>query len=147
MWADWREVVEKCDKCQAFANERHPLAEPLCSLVAPLQYGYLTIDIICKLLECKRTKYIFVLVEYSSKWIKFEALTVITTTKDLFWKSLFCHYGVPYVIVTDNGAHFNNKEVISFAEHQGTRMIFSSLPHWNCQVETLNKIIKSSLKS
>ncbi|MDD0148538.1 transposase family protein, partial [Shigella flexneri] len=61
-------------------------------------------------------KYIIVAVDYNSKWIEAEPLMAITTAKVTYflWKNIYCRYGVPHTIITDNETQFNNKELISF---------------------------------
>ncbi|XP_062012277.1 uncharacterized protein LOC133728861 [Rosa rugosa] len=109
------------------------------------------LDLVGKLPTAKgQFKYIIVAIDYNSKWIEAEPLTAITTAKVIhfLWKNIYCHYGVPHTIITDNGTQFNNKEIISFTANLGTKMSFASVAHpqTNGQVEAANKIIKKLLK-
>ncbi|XP_024172058.1 uncharacterized protein K02A2.6-like [Rosa chinensis] len=109
------------------------------------------LDIVRKLPTAKgQFKYIIVVINYDSKWIEVEPLTAITTAKiqHFLWKNIYCRYGVPYTIITDNVTQFNNKELISFTVNLGTKMRFSLVAHpqTNGQVEAANKIIKKLLK-
>ncbi|XP_024164072.1 uncharacterized protein LOC112171062 [Rosa chinensis] len=84
------------------------------------------------------------------KWIEAEPLTAITTVKvqHFLWKNIYCRYGVPDTIITDNGTQFNNEELINFTAKLGTKMRFTSVAHLqtNGQVESANKILKKLLK-
>ncbi|MDD0213355.1 transposase family protein, partial [Shigella flexneri] len=72
-------------------------------------------------------KYIIVTIDYNNKWIEAKPLTAITTAKitHFLYKNIYCRYGVPHTIITDNGTQFNNKEFISFTANLGTKMSFA----------------------
>ncbi|KAL6141513.1 hypothetical protein ACLB2K_059801 [Fragaria x ananassa] len=74
----------------------------------------------------------------------------ITTecVKNFLLKNIYCRFGVPETIVTDNGKQFNNNHLIEFTKDMGTKMVFASVAHpqTNGQVEAINKIIKKLLK-
>ncbi|XP_024171498.1 protein NYNRIN-like [Rosa chinensis] len=111
----------------------------------------LGLDIVGKLPTAKgQFKYIIVAIDYDTKWIEAEPLTAITTAKvqHFLWKNIYCRYGVPDTIITDNGTQFNNEELINFTSKLGTKMSFASVAHpqINGQVESANKIIKKLLK-
>jgi transposase InsO family protein len=95
-------------------------------------------------------KYIIVAVDYSTKWVEAEALTLITTERieHFLWKNIYCRFGTPEAIVTDNGGQFDNTEIRSFTEKNDTKLLYASPAHpqANGQVEAVNKIIKRTLK-
>ena len=53
----------------------------------------------------KHVKFLVVANDYFMKWVEAEPLTVITKAKiqHLMWKNLVCRFGIPWVIIFDNG--------------------------------------------
>jgi hypothetical protein len=95
-------------------------------------------------------KYAIVAVDYSTKWVEAAPLTAITTTKvkRFLWKNIYCRFGVPDTIITDNGTQFDNDDLREFTSKMGTKILYSSPAHpqTNGQVEAVNKILKTILK-
>ncbi|XP_062019159.1 uncharacterized protein LOC133735742 [Rosa rugosa] len=148
---DARKISRSCHKCQQFADLPHAPAEPLSVIIGPWVHSTWGLDLMGKFQTAKgQFKYIIVAIDYNSKWIEAEPLTAITTAKVIrfLWKNIYCRYGVPHTIITDNGTQFNNKELISFTANLGTKLSFASVAHpqTNGQVEAANKIIKKLLK-
>ncbi|XP_074351630.1 uncharacterized protein LOC141690755 [Apium graveolens] len=50
-------------------------------------------------------KFIVVAIDYFTKWIEAKALAKITTKQitQFFWENVICRYGIPRILVTDNG--------------------------------------------
>lgn len=50
-------------------------------------------------------KFLLVEIDYSTKWVEAESLARITKArvKGFVWKSIIYQYGIPKVIITDNG--------------------------------------------
>ncbi|XP_040364489.1 protein NYNRIN-like [Rosa chinensis] len=148
---DAKEASRFCHKCQQYAYILHAPAEPLSVIITPWIHSMWGLDIFGKLPTAKgQFKYIIVAIDYDSKWIEAEPLMAITTAKvqHFLWKNIYCRYGVPNTIITDNGTQFNNEELINFTAKLGTKMRFASVAHpqTNGQVQSANKIIKKLLK-
>nr|KYP52463.1 Retrovirus-related Pol polyprotein from transposon 17.6 [Cajanus cajan] len=64
------------------------------------------------------------------------------------WKNVVCRYGVPQVLVSDNGTQFASARVRDFCRQIGIRTTFTSVEHpqSNGQAESANKVILSGLK-
>ena len=82
---------------------------------------------------------------YYSNFIEVESLNKITThgvTKAL--KTMFVRYGVPDVVVSDNGPQFDLAEFTTFAKKWGFEHITSSLcyPQSNGKAENAVKTVK-----
>ncbi|KAK9911093.1 hypothetical protein M0R45_035016 [Rubus argutus] len=88
-------------------------------------------------------KYAIVAVDYSIKWVEAAPLTAITTTKvnRFLWKNIYCRFGVPDTIITDNGTQFDNDDLREFTSKMGTKILYSSPAHsqTNGQVEAVMK--------
>ena len=83
-----------------------------------------------------------------------EPLATITekSIRTFVWKNIICKYGIPRVLVFDNGKQFDNSAFRNFYSELGIKNHYSSLAHpqANGQVEvtnrTLLKIIKTRLE-
>ena len=53
----------------------------------------------------KQIKFLVVAINYFTKWVEIEPLTVITKAKiqHFVWKNLVCLFGIPRIIIFNNG--------------------------------------------
>ena len=99
-------------------------------------------------------KFLIMGIDYFTKWVKVEALATITeeNIRNFVWRSIICKFGIPRVLVLDNGKKFDNVSFWDFCSQLGIRNHYSSLAHpqANGQVEVMNrsllKIIKTQLE-
>jgi hypothetical protein len=96
-------------------------------------------------------KHILVAIDYVSKWV--EAVpTVHADSKSvckLFRQVIFPRFGVPRVVISDGGAHFNNSQFESLLAKYGVhnhRVTTPYHPQANGQVEVSNREIKHILE-
>ena len=83
-----------------------------------------------------------------------EALATITekSIQSFVWRNIICRYGIPRVLVPDNGKQFDNSAFRDFCSELGIQNHYSSPAHpqANGQVEVTNqsllKIIKNRLE-
>ena len=63
-------------------------------------------------------KFLVVGIDYFTKWVEAEPLAKITqqNVKNFVWKSIVCRFGVPKVLVFDNGRQFDNLHFRDFCE-------------------------------
>ena len=86
--------------------------------------------------------------------MKVEALATITekNIRSFVWRCIICRFGIPRVLVSNNGKQFDNDAFRDFCSQLGIRNHYSSPAHpqANGQVEvtsqSLLKIIKTRLK-
>ena len=99
-------------------------------------------------------KFLVVGIGYFTKWVEAEPLASITqqNVKNFVWKNIVCRFGVPRVLVSDNGRQFDNALFKNFCEYFGIQNHYSSPAHpqANGQAEDANrsllKIIKTRLE-
>ena len=95
-------------------------------------------------------KFLIVAIDYFTKWIEAKALAKITTKKvtQFFWENVICRYGLPRILVTDNGLQFNNEEFRKYCDDNDIDLRFTSVAHpqANGQAEVANRIILDGLK-
>ncbi|GJS30669.1 reverse transcriptase domain-containing protein [Tanacetum coccineum] len=93
--------------------------------------------------------YLVVDVDYVSKWAEAQALPtndarVVVT----FMKKLFCHFGIPKVLISDRGTHFCNKIMERTMKIYGVNHHFSTSyhPQTSGQDENTNRALKRILE-
>jgi hypothetical protein len=93
------------------------------------------------------TKHILVAIDYVSKWIE----AVPTTNADsksvckLLKHTIFPSFGIPRVVISDGGAHFNNAQLEKLFKKYGVhnhRVTTPYHPQANGQVGLSNREIK-----
>jgi len=65
------------------------------------------------------------------------------------WKNIICKFGVPYVIILDNGKQFDNPKFRKFSQDLGVKNHYSSPrhPQANGQTEVTNKSLLKIIKT
>ena len=102
----------------------------------------------------RQMKFLVVGIDYFTKWVEVEPLAKITqqNVMNFVWKSIVCRFGVPRVLVSDNGRQSNNTPFREFCEQLGINNHYSSPSHpqANGQAKVANrsllKIIKTQLE-
>ena len=58
----------------------------------------------------KQYKFFIVAIDYFVKWIETEPIATITEAKitSFVWKNIICRFGIPNVIILNNGKQFDN---------------------------------------
>ena len=97
-----------------------------------------------------RKKFSIVAIDYFTKWVEAEALTGIThqQVQHFLWKNIICRFGIPKVLVSDNGWQFQAKPFKEFCSSLGICQHFSSVDHpkSNGQTEVTNRTILQGIK-
>jgi transposase InsO family protein len=93
--------------------------------------------------------YLLVIVDKFTKWI--EAIPVTNQTAAIaikFFHGITCHFGVPHIIVMNNGSNFASEEFHEFSERLSIKLSFTSVSHrqTNGQVEKINGLIYDGIK-
>jgi transposase InsO family protein len=95
-------------------------------------------------------KFVFVAIEYFTKWIEARAVSTITTktSQTFFRQNIVCRFGVPSELTVDNGKQFNNQDFWNFCASLGTKVVFASVyhPQSNGVIERANGKIFTTIK-
>ena len=77
-------------------------------------------------------KFLLIAMDYFTKWVEAEALTIITETKvqNFVWKNIVCRFGIPRTIILDNNHQFDSQAFRSFCLNLGIRNKYSSPGHF-----------------
>ncbi|KAK3011543.1 hypothetical protein RJ639_011583 [Escallonia herrerae] len=90
-------------------------------------------------------KFMIVAIDYFTKWVDAEALSSITEKKceDFFWRSVVCHFGIPCMLITNNGRQFDNLTFCTFCANLSIEQRFTSVAHpqTNEQTEVTNRTL------
>ncbi|CAM8950710.1 unnamed protein product [Rhodiola kirilowii] len=94
--------------------------------------------------------YILVAVDYVSKWVEAIATRCddAKTVVDFLRANIFCRYGVPKAIISDQGTHFCNRMMAATLRHYHVlhRTSTAYHPQTNGQAEISNREIKGILE-
>ncbi|RVX05543.1 Transposon Tf2-2 polyprotein [Vitis vinifera] len=111
MKKDAAAYVQKCDKCQRYAPIPHMPSAALKSVSGPWPFAQWGMDIVGPLPAAPaQKKFLLVATDYFSKWVEAEAYASIKD-KDVtkfVWKNIVCRFGIPQIIIADNGPQFDS---------------------------------------
>jgi len=144
------EIVKTCKACQTFSPiESGPSAPTqLISASWPLQrWG---MDLVGPMPTARGgNKFAVVAIKYFTRWIEAKPLATITseTIRKFFWQNTVCRFGVPSLLIVDNGKQFDSDRFKEICHHIGTKIAFVSVYHpgSNGAVERANRIIFSAI--
>ena len=73
-------------------------------------------------------KFLLVAINYFTKWVEAERLAVITEDKiqTFVWKNIIYRFGIPRMIISDNGCQFDSKKFKEFCAELGIQNHYSS---------------------
>ncbi|KAK3027190.1 hypothetical protein RJ639_042456 [Escallonia herrerae] len=95
-------------------------------------------------------KFVIVAIDYFTKWVEVEALATIMKKKceDFFWRAVICRFGIPCVLITDNGKQFDNTTFCAFCANLSIEHRFTSVAHpqTNGQTNVTNRTLLQGLK-
>ncbi|XP_022847685.1 uncharacterized protein LOC111370232 [Olea europaea var. sylvestris] len=139
MKGDSKELVWKCDACQRHGNLIHVPAEQQATIFGVCLFFQWGMDILGPLPKAKgQRKFLLVAIDYFTKWVEVELLATIMTAKiqGFVWRSILCRFGIPKVVVTNNGRQFDNHSFKTFCASY-------HIDHRLTLVATLNQMGKS----
>ncbi|XP_057734624.1 uncharacterized protein LOC130950087 [Arachis stenosperma] len=124
MMADSKGFVRKCIKCQENANFHKAPASELSLLTSSRPFSQWGVDLLGPFPIGPGQ------------------------VKKFMWRQVITRFGIPKIVISDNGTQFTDKKFTEFLTGLGIRQKFSSVEHpqTNGQVESANKIILLGLK-
>ena len=152
MLKDAQAYIKACDKCQRFSNFIKQLSEELTPMTAPWPFAQWGLDIIGPFpIGVRQLKFLVVGIDYFTKWVEAEALANITekNIRSFVWRNIICRFGIPRILVFDNGKQFNNSAFNNFCLELGIKNHYSSPAHpqANGQVEVTNRSLLKIIKT
>ena len=99
----------------------------------------------------RQLKFLVIGIDYFTKWMEAKPLAIITekSIRTFVWKNIICRYGIPRVLVSDNGKQFDNDSFRDFCTELGIKNHYSSPTHpqANRQVEVTNRTLLKLIKA
>ena len=120
------EYIRKCDQCQRFAPSIHQPRRILNPLSSPWPFAQWGLDIVGPFPKAVGNKrYLLVGTDYFTKWVEAEPLANIrdVDVKRFAWKNIVIQFGVPHVLISDNGFQFDSKMFRKYCGERGGLLI------------------------
>ena len=116
---DYIKYVQKCHKCQIYADKIHVPLTSLNIMVSPWPFSIWGMDVIRPITPkaLNGHRFIFVVIDYFTKWVGAESYASVTKSvvARFIKKEIICRYGLPKRIISDNGQNLNNDMVGRYA--------------------------------
>jgi hypothetical protein len=151
MFRDVHEYIMKCDPCQRAGKMSKRNEMPQTGILEVELFDVWGVDFVGPLPSSQGYKHILVAVDYVSKWV--EAIPTVNADAKavcrMFKTVIFPRFGVPRVVISDGGAHFNNEQFEKLLTKYGVRNHRVTTPYHpqaNGQVELSNREIKQILE-
>lgn len=88
-------------------------------------------------------------IDYFTKWVEVQPFATISVAQvqKFVWKLIY-RFGLPQVIITNNGRQFMDRKLVTLYENLGVKHVTSSVeqPQMNGQAEAVNKAIIQEFK-
>ncbi|XP_077250975.1 uncharacterized protein LOC143890252 [Tasmannia lanceolata] len=144
-------LVKKCEKCQKFSPTVHRPPVPMAPIISPLPFAVWGMDILGPFPPASGGReFVVVAIDYFTKWVEAEPLAKITeqNVQNFFWKSVVCRFGIPRVLITDNGKQFDSRNFRKFCSDLHIEQRFTSVAHpqTNGQTEVTNRTLLQGIK-
>ncbi|XP_057543365.1 uncharacterized protein LOC130821594 [Amaranthus tricolor] len=148
---DAEKLIKRCPECQYHSKIGRKPSNYLTVMQAVLPFDKWGMDLLGPFLPAKgQRKFIIVAIDYFTKYVEAEALSSITDKQvcQFIWRNIITRYGIPRVIITDNGRQFMSTNTTQYLDKFGIQIRFSSVsrPQTNGQVESANKEILNGIK-
>ncbi|KAJ4956348.1 hypothetical protein NE237_013131 [Protea cynaroides] len=116
-------------RCVPPSKAEYIIAEPIPSSIPFVVWG---MDITEPFPQAKgQLQYILVAIDYFTKWIKVKTMTKVTAPKavEFFRLDVLYRYGIPQVLITDNGLQFSSRVFYKFYHDHCIGHRFASMVH------------------
>ena len=129
--------------------------EELTPMTTPWPFAQWELDIMRPFpTAIQQLKFLVIDIGYFARWVEAKVLATIIekNVQGFVWRCIICRFGIPKVLVSDNGKKFDNDSFRDFYSQLRIRNHYSSPTHpqANGQVEvtyrSLLKIIKTRLE-
>ncbi|XP_027177519.1 uncharacterized protein LOC113776533 [Coffea eugenioides] len=152
IFRDSAELEAHCRSCQLHSPVHHAPTQEMIPLQSPWPFFQWGVDLLGPFPRAPGGyEHVIVVVDYFTKWVEAEPLNSISgrSVQKFLWRNLVCRFGIPRVLVSDNGRQFADSFLQGWCAELGIRQHFTSVghPQANGQVENVNKTILHGLKT
>ena len=150
IFKDYFEWVKLCDQCQRMGNisKRHEI--PLQGIMVVQLFDVWEMDFMRPFPVSFGNTYIFLAVDYVSKWVKVAACpkNEANTVMGFLQRNILSRFGTPRTIISDGGSHFSNQVLDKLMGRYGIKHIMRLAyhPQTNGKPEISNREIKKILE-
>ena len=152
MHKDARKIILACQDCQVHKPiPRHP-QQNLTPITSPWPFYQWGIDIVGPFPQGpSKVKFLIVAIDYFTKWIEAKSVATITCQKikKFVWENIVYRFGLPKVIISNNGKQFGNNPFKDWCEKLHIQQHFASVKHpqANYMVERANRSLREGIKA
>nr|ABG66150.1 retrotransposon protein, putative, Ty3-gypsy subclass [Oryza sativa Japonica Group] len=144
------ELVQRFEACQFFRKHTKLPAQALQTIPLTWPFSCWGLDILGPFPRGQGGyKFLFVPIDNFTKWIEAKPTREIKAENAIkFIKGIFCRYGLPHRILTDNGSQFTNGDFQDYCIELGVKICFASVSHpqSNCNILKIS-ILKYGIKN
>ncbi|GJS98063.1 reverse transcriptase domain-containing protein [Tanacetum coccineum] len=149
IFKDAKDYIMRCDACQRSGNISSRSEMPQNNIQVCDVFDVWGLDFMGPFPNSKGNKYIFVAVDYVSKWVEAQALPMNDARVVIkFLRRLFARFGVPKALISNRGTQFCNSQLEKALHKYGVthKLSTSYHPQTNRQTEVTNRAIKRILE-
>ncbi|GJT63149.1 reverse transcriptase domain-containing protein [Tanacetum coccineum] len=152
MHQDAMEEICKCDSCQIHSSIPKLPKTLMTSIMAPWPFFQWGMDVLGPLPEALgKLRFVIVAVNYFTKWMEAKPLAKTTwkKVKKFVWDNIVYRYGLPKIIITDNGTNFIHDPFRSWCKKLNITQINTTVTHpqANGLVERANRSLMEGIKT
>ncbi|GKC43628.1 reverse transcriptase domain-containing protein [Tanacetum coccineum] len=132
MHEDARKLIQACQDCQVYKPVPRNPQQKLSPITSPWPFYKWGIDIAGPFsVGPGKVKFLIVVINYFIKWIEAKPVATITGSqiKKFVWDNIFCIFGLPGEIISDNGKQFQDNPFKDWCEKHCIRQHFASVKH------------------
>ncbi|CAF3416709.1 unnamed protein product [Rotaria socialis] len=150
MRKDVHKYVQHCTLCQQFKYNNQPMSMPMKMHLVTEPWHTIGIDIMGPFPITQRQKqFLLVIVDYFTRWV--ELFPLRTTTADVIANviinEVFCRYGMPTFILSDNGPQFIADLFTETCKALGIRRKLTAAYHAQTNMtERVNRTLKQQIR-
>ncbi len=145
------DMVQRCEACQFYSKHTKLPAQALQTIPLTWPFSCWGLDILGTFPRGQGSyKFLFVAIDKFTKWIEATPMGEIKADNTIkFIKGIFCRYGLPHRIITNNGSQFISANFQDYYIGLGVKICFAlvSHPQSNGQVERANSIVLQGIKT
>nr|AAP03399.1 putative GAG-POL precursor [Oryza sativa Japonica Group]AAT78779.1 putative polyprotein [Oryza sativa Japonica Group]ABF98736.1 retrotransposon protein, putative, unclassified [Oryza sativa Japonica Group] len=144
-------MVQRCVACQFHSKHTKLPAQALQTIPLTWPFSCWGLDILGPFPRGQGGyRFLFVAIDKFTKWIEVTPTGEIKADNAIkFIKGIFCRFGLPHRIITDNGSQFISADFQDYCIRLGVKICFTSVSHpqSNGQVERANGIVLQGIKT
>jgi hypothetical protein len=129
--ADAEHVVHTCEGCQYYARQTHLQAQELQIIPIIWPFAIWGLDLVGPYKKAPGSyTHLLIAVDKFTKWIEAKPITSVTSDQAVsFVRNIIHRFGVPNLIITNNGMQFTTKSFLRFCDEYHIRVDWAAVAH------------------